>query len=330
MRFGILGTGRITRRLVADLQSTDGVHVTTIGSRTSDRANWYAQQYGIANPVAGYQAVLQRDDVEAVYIALPPALHAEWAIKAAEAGKHVLCEKPLSIDTAGAAAIDRACRQAQVRWLDATGWLHHPRTRRCKRLSDGGEIGQLRHLSSSVSFFEPFQTDDHRQDSQLGGGCLLDLGWYAIGLPIYFAGRPDAVYAAAVQRNGVAYRVSGMIWFADQVTAGFNCGYDTTTRKWFEVAGDSGSIVCDDFTRPWPEKPARIWTHDRTGAAQSHQDQGHQENEMIRTFIDPQADLQELQQQAQWTQLAVAAAEESCRTGRRCEVTSSLSSEGEP
>ena len=91
-RFGIIGTGRITRRLVADLQSTDNVSVTAIASRTDERARWYADQYGVANAVTGYQQLIQRDDVDAVYISLPPSMHAEWSIAAADAGKHVLCE----------------------------------------------------------------------------------------------------------------------------------------------------------------------------------------------------------------------------------------------
>ena len=84
VRFGAIGTGRITRRLVADLQSTDGVQVTAIASRSSDRARWYADQYGIVAAVQGYQRLLQRDDVDAVYISLPPSMHAEWSIAAAE------------------------------------------------------------------------------------------------------------------------------------------------------------------------------------------------------------------------------------------------------
>lgn len=320
MRFGILGTGRITRRLVADLQSTPGVQVTAIASRDVDRADWYAQQYGIATGVEGYQALLGRDDVDAVYIALPPSMHCQWAVAAAEHGKHVLCEKPLAISAEEAHRVDAVCQEKQVRWLDATGWLHHPRTANFSGLEQRGKLGTLKHLSSAVSFYEPFQSGDHRLDASLGGGCVLDLGWYAVGLPIWFAGRPLSVYATAVMRHGVPYRMTAMMWFPDDVTATINCGYDVTTRKWFEVAGDSGSIVCDDFTRPWPEREARFWSHDRTGAAESHAFEGNQEQAMLLRFTKPESDLAIYQQQALDTQQTLEAITQSLQNGQRCDV----------
>src|SRR5690606_2096929 len=127
-RFGIIGTGRITRRLVADIQSTDGAEVTAIASRTGQRAQWSADQYGIAAAVEGYESLLVRDGVDAVYVALPPSMHAHWAIAAAQAGKHVLCEKPLTVSTAQSLAVHVACEANSVRLLDATAWLHHERT----------------------------------------------------------------------------------------------------------------------------------------------------------------------------------------------------------
>ncbi len=320
MRFGILGTGRITRRLVADLQSTPNVQVTAIASRDAERAAWYAQQYGVATGLCGYQALLDDANVDAVYIALPPSLHAQWAIAAAAAGKHVLAEKPLATSLADAQAIARACQTAGVRWLDATGWLHHQRTQLFTDIARRGELGALRHISTAVSFFEPFQSGDHRLVADLGGGCLLDLGWYAAGLPIWFAGRPQAVFASGIYRRDVLYRVTAMLWFDADVTASVSCGYDTTTRKWFEVAGDAGSIVCDDFTRSWPERTPRFWTHDRTGTARSHESEGNQEQQMIQSFVDESFDLIALQQQSLATQSTLDAMLRSIQSGQRCSL----------
>ncbi|QEG42284.1 Gfo/Idh/MocA family protein [Roseimaritima ulvae] len=317
MRFGILGTGRITRRLVADLQSTPGVQVTAIASRDAERAAWYAQQYGVATGLCGYQALLDAADVDAVYIALPPSLHAQWAIAAAAAGKHLLCEKPLATNHADALAIAEACRAGGVRWLDATGWLHHRRTAAFSERAHDGELGKLRHISTAVSFFEPFQSGDHRLVASLGGGCLLDLGWYAVGLPIWFAGQPQAVMASGIYQQDVLYRVTAMLWFDHDVTATVSCGYDTTTRKWFEVAGDSGSIVCDDFTRSWAERKPRFWTHDRTGSAQAHEFEDHQEQHMIQSFVDKSIDLSPWQRQALLTQQTLDAMLRSIASGQR-------------
>lgn len=322
MRFGVLGTGRITRRLVADLQSTPGVEVTVIGSRDAARAAWCGGQYGVANTVAGYERVLADDQVDAVYIALPPALHASWCIAAAQAGKHVLCEKPLAVDHEQACQIDAACRSAAVRWLDATAWLHHSRTAAMRDWVAGGELGKLRHISVATSFFEPFQANDHRRDASLGGGGLLDLGWYAVGCAIQAAGSPRRVFAQSLLRDGVVFRTNAILWFDDDVTATINCGYDTATRKWCEWAGERASVVCDDFTRPWADRPTRVWIHDRAGAVTSHQFTGSQERAMIATFCSGD-DLSMYQTQALRTQATLDALIRSGQSGAmetvRCE-----------
>jgi predicted dehydrogenase len=290
-RFGVVGTGRITRRLVADLQSTDGVEVTAIASRTAERARWYADQYGIASAVEGYQPLLERDDVDAVYIALPPSLHAQWSIAAAEQGKHVLCEKPLACSAVQAEAIDAACRAHAVRWLDATAWLHHRRTAAMADWLHSGRLGQIGHISAAVSFYQPFQSDEHRLDARLGGGCLLDLGWYTCGLVRFTTGRlPRRVLADAVIHQGVPQRLTGLLWFEGPVTEGpvtatISCGYDTATRKWFEIAGSAASLVCDDFTRPWADRPPRCWIHEASGKVEQHTFDGSQERQMIARLV---------------------------------------------
>jgi predicted dehydrogenase len=314
MRFGVLGTGRITRRLVADLQSTPGVEVSVIGSRDLARATWCGGQYGIAKAVAGYEQVINNAEVDAVYVALPPSLHAQWCLAAAAAGKHVLCEKPLAIDYAQAVSIDEGCRASGVRWLDATAWLHHQRTAAMRRWLVDGELGSLRHISAAVSFFEPFQDQDHRREAALGGGSLLDLGWYAAGCAIRASGVPRRVFAQTLLRGGVAFRTNAILWFDADVTATINCGYDTATRKWCEWAGDRASIVCDDFTRPWTERPPRLWIHDRAGTAVSHQFNGSQERNMIAALCSDD-DLIDYQTQALRTQATLDAMIRSSESG---------------
>lgn len=320
-RFGVMGTGRITRRLVADLQTTDGVEVTAIASRSSERARWYADQYGIAEAVTGYQALLDRDDVDAVYIALPPAMHCRWAIPAAERGKQLLCEKPLAMSASQATEIATAFAQADGRWLDATAWLHHERTQAFGNWLSENRFGKIGHISASVSFYRPFQSNDHRLDPALGGGCLLDLAWYCVGL-IRFAtsSLPTKVYASSIDENGVPLRVNAMLWFADSVTAAISCGYDTATRKWFEIAGSEASLICDDFTRPWADRPARCWIHSPSGAVEQHQFAGSQERKMIARLVGGE-ELASLQQQAIDTHRILNALNQSCQTGQPAELT---------
>ena len=315
IRFGVIGTGRITRRLVADLQSTDGVSVTAIASRSQDRAGWFASQYGIASAVEGYQQLLSRDDVDAVYLSLPPSLHAEWCVKAAEAGKQILCEKPLAMNAAEAKQIDDACQKAGVRWIDATGWLHHRRTHEMLELARGGQLGKLGHISIAVSFYRPFQSGEHRLDPKLGGGCLLDLGWYTSGLACHFAGSlPQKVFADSIEENGVPIRLNAMLWFEDDLTASFSCGYDTATRKWFEIAGSEASLICDDFTRPWADRDTRFWIHDAKGEVQPHVSSDRQEQRMIETLVGDQP-LDRYNDLALRTQTVLDALAESTRSG---------------
>ena len=316
-RFGVIGTGRITRRLVADLQSTEGVAVTAIASRTAERARWYADQYGITSAVEGYSELLRRDDVDAVYISLPPSMHAEWSIEAAKHGKHVLCEKPLAMDVAEAEAMNEACKQQQVRWLDATGWLHHERSPRIRSWIQEGRFGHIGHVSAAVSFFQPFQSNDHRLDASLGGGCLLDLGWYTCGLIRFVIGRmPLSVMSDTVDRQGVPQRLTAMMWFEDEVTATISCGYDTATRKWFEVAGSTSSLVCDDFTRPWADRPTRCWIHEAAGTVEQHTFEGSQERNMIARLIGDES-LESWQTLALDTQRILCAMRASAETGER-------------
>jgi predicted dehydrogenase len=313
-RFGVMGTGRITRRLVADLQSTDGVEVTAIASRDANRAKWFADQYGIAAPVTGYETLLAREDVDAVYISLPPSLHTEWTKKAAQQKKHILCEKPLALRVDDVLDLAQSCQDNDVRWLDATAWLHNARTRHFRELLDANRFGTIGHISTGVSFYRPFLSDDHRLSPELGGGALLDLGWYCAGLIRFAAGQlPSRVVAQATFENGVPLRVTAIMNFANGITATVSCGYDTATRKWCEIAGSAASLVCDDFTRPWANKPAGAWIHEASGEVHKLGFEGSQEQAMIARLISDEP-LHEYWQQAIDTQQMLDAMAQSIQT----------------
>lgn len=335
VRFGVLGTGRITRRIVAELQQSGTTNVAAIASRELARGRWFADQFGIAKALGSYQELIESSEIEAVYIALPPALHHEWAMRAVEQGKHVLCEKPLVVDAREALELDAAANSRGVSWLDATGWLHHPRTKRMAEHLQSGRLGEVRHISTAVSFFEPFQTNDHRLVAELGGGCLLDLGWYASGFVLWSQQQsmPMRVSALGQQRDGVWRRVTALMEFANGVTATAHCAYDVATRKWMEIAGHEASIVCDDFTRPWLERPTRFWIHDRAGSVVSETIAGQQEREMVATFaaeIRGTQDLSWLRRQAIQTQQLLAAIADALRTGQVVELASQETSASLP
>ena len=129
-----------------------------------------------------------------------------------------------------------------------------------------------------------------------------------------------AVMADTVQRQGVSQRVTAMLWFDGDVTATISCGYDSSTRKWFEVAGSAASLICDDFTRPWADRPTRCWIHDATGQVEPEDFAGNQERSMIETLIGEQP-LDRLQRQAIDTHRILDALQKSCVSGQRVELS---------
>jgi predicted dehydrogenase len=189
-------------------------------------------------------------------------------------------------------------------------------------LTLGGRLGKLGHISVAVSFYRPFQSDEHRLNPKLGGGCLLDLGWYTSGLTCHFAGSlPRKVFADSIEENGVPIRLNAMLWFENDLTASFSCGYDTATRKWFEIAGSEASLICDDFTRPWADRATRFWIHDAKGEVKPHESSDRQEQRMIETLIGDQP-LNRYNQLALQTQTVLDALAESARSGHPVELRS--------
>jgi predicted dehydrogenase len=206
-------------------------------------------------------------EIDAVYIPLPPALHHEWTILAAERGKHVLCEKPLALNYSQAREMADACRQHDVQLMDGVMWVHHPRTIQMQRFVRDGTLGIVRRATAAFTFnWDEVPEKNIRLQKSLGGGSLLDLGWYCVGAILWaFGSLPERVFATARDYNGVDLNFSALLWYEGRRMASFDCGFDLGMRKWFEVAGTQGSLVCDDFTLPWHADNARFWVNNTTG-----------------------------------------------------------------
>jgi len=294
IHWGILGTARIATKIAAAIDATAGSKVTAVASRTKERAELWARQHGIANSHGSYEALIDDPQVDVVYVPLPPSLHAEWTIRCAEAGKHVLCEKPLAMTAAEGEEMAATCRANNVQLMDATMWVHHPRAADMLRPIQDGTLGELRRVTSAFGFaIEPYLKDnpphpaierqtgtakpdriaanEFRFQRQLGGGALMDLGWYNVRVALWALGdSPRRVFATARYRNDVDLNLSALMWYDNDRMASFDCGFDLSLRKWFEVVGTAGSLVCDDFLRPWDSQRARFWLHDVAGRAQEH------------------------------------------------------------
>ena len=267
VRWGILGTANIAAGVGQAMAAAQGAELVAVASRDGERARSWGAARGLERTYGSYEALLQQEDIEAVYIPLPPSLHMEWTIKAAERGKHVLCEKPLAVDSVQARAMVSACEANQVQLMDGVMWVHHRRTEMMKEDMDSGALGKLRRVTAAFSFnWDEIPQDNIRVKKELGGGALGDLGYYCVRAILWaLADLPVSVYAAARFHGGVDFNLCGLLWFEGGRTASFDCGFDTASRRWFEVAGTRKSLVCDDFVVPADPEQSRYWIHGKGG-----------------------------------------------------------------
>jgi xylose dehydrogenase (NAD/NADP) len=246
MNWGILSTANISRKLIAGARSA-GVELAAVGSRDLERGRAFAAEHGIPRVHASYEALLEDPEVDAVYIPLPNSLHVPWAIRALEAGKHVLCEKPLARDVAAVeSAFDAAERTGRV-LMEAFMWRFHPQTARLVELVLDGAIGRLRHVNARFGFDLDPGGGNVRWSPELEGGALMDVGCYCVSGARLLAGEPVRVSAERVG-EGVDARLAAVLRFADGVTGTFDCGMDVNPRSGLEVVGDAGTLWVAD---PW-------------------------------------------------------------------------------
>jgi xylose dehydrogenase (NAD/NADP) len=179
VRWGILGTARINERLLPAFRAAANADLQAIASRTPERAQAAAAAQGIPVAFDSYETLLNDAEIDAVYIPLPNTLHGEWSMKAAERGKHVLCEKPLAPTAAEAQRVVDFCRARQVVLMDGFMWPHNARTARLRHLLDSGAIGEVRRVNGAFTFRMPvLDPANIRVQPHLGGGSLLDIGCY--------------------------------------------------------------------------------------------------------------------------------------------------------
>ena len=248
VKWGFLSTAKINEKLLAGASDSNRADVIAIASRDHARAEAYARAHEIERAYGTYEALLADPDVEAVYISLPNSLHAEWSIRALEAGKHVLCEKPLSRRADDVERAFEAAERAGRILMEAFMYRHNPQTARLKELVDGGAIGRLRLIRAAFTF--PLtRVGDVRLDPLLDGGALMDVGCYCVSGARLLAGEPTSVYGAqVVAETGVDAVFVGTMRFRDDVIAQFDSGFVVQVRDELEAIGEEGSVFADD---PW-------------------------------------------------------------------------------
>jgi xylose dehydrogenase (NAD/NADP) len=248
-RFGILSTARINRKIIEGAAGSDTVELVAVASRDRPRADEYAREWGIPRAHGSYEALLADPEVDAVYISLPNSLHCEWSIRALEAGKHVLCEKPMSSSPAEVEAVFDVAEQRGLQCMEAFMWRHHAQTRRLEELVASGVLGTLRFVRAAFSFPLDDAETNVRMRADLDGGALMDLGCYCISAIRLVAGEPESAVARHVQSaSGIDIRTAATLALPDDVLAEFRCGMDMPDRSELELVGSEGSVSARD---PW-------------------------------------------------------------------------------
>jgi predicted dehydrogenase len=194
VRWGVLGVANIfIKRVLPPLLKLDCVDVTAIASRSEEKARSAAQAFGIAKSYGSYEDLLADRDIEAVYIPLPNHLHTEWIRKAADAGKHILCEKPLALNAQQAASSVEYAAKRGVRLMEAFMYRFHPQWQRARELARVGEIGEILAVQTTFAY-DLKDPDNIRNKPAMGGGALMDIGCYAVSMPRFIFGRePERV-----------------------------------------------------------------------------------------------------------------------------------------
>ncbi len=269
-RWGFLGASWIGMKNWQSVALSGNGVVRAVASRSRQKAQDWIDSCSAHVPFAerpeaveGYQELLDREDIDAVYIPLPTGVRAQWAVAAARAGKHVLCEKPCGATTGELEEMLEACREAGVQFMDGVMFMHSGRLEDLRRaIGPQGGLGELRRIVSQFSFCAPeeFLSGNIRMHSDLEPlGCLGDLGWYNIRLSLWAVGyeMPQRVTGIRIRGSGrpdsprsVPTEFSGEMFFARDVTASFYCSFHTANQQWANLCGTEGNIHLDDFVVP--------------------------------------------------------------------------------
>jgi predicted dehydrogenase len=247
VRWGILSTANIgVHRFIPGAMASSNGTVTAIGGRDRNRTARVAAKLGIPRVHGSYDELLADPEIDAIYNPLPNTMHAEWTLRAAQAGKPVLCEKPLTRDAAEAASLVSACKQHGVLLMEAFMYRFHPQHDRVRALMEAGAIGELRAIRSAFTFnMSPLNPANVRLQADLAGGALMDVGCYCVNAARMIFGE-EPISASATwdfrPEYGVEIALTGVLTFSDGRTTIFDCGFRAAGQGAYTVVGTTGTI----------------------------------------------------------------------------------------
>ncbi len=244
LHWGVLGVANIAvRAVIPAIQRARRSQLVAIASRTDSRARDGAERMGIPRAYGSYDELLKDSAVQVIYIPLPNSMHREWTIRCAEAGKHVLCEKPLALTAGDCKEMIAACRRHGVVLMEAFMYRFHPRTERVAQLILEGAIGEPRLIRASFTFAVS-DPKNIRLRSELGGGALFDVGCYGINVSRMILGEPREVFARGrVGPGGVDEQTGAILGFDSDRLALIDCGLRLSRRQEYEVVGTDGRLT---------------------------------------------------------------------------------------
>lgn len=251
LNWGLLSTARINRALITPLRASDRNQLFAVGSRFQQSADRYAQEWTIPRAHGSYEALLADPEIDVIYNPLPNHLHAEWTIKAVEAGKHVLCEKPLALTVDEVDAIQAAAHKHGRVVAEAFMYRHHPQTFKVQELIRNGSIGSLKLIRGSFTYVLTSDADV-RLDPAMGGGSIWDVGCYPISYARTVVGvNPLEVFGWQVTgATGIDETFLGQMRFANDVFAQFDSSFSTPFQTFMEITGSERTLHI-----PKPFKP---------------------------------------------------------------------------
>ena len=255
MRWGILGTGKIARIFADGVARSETGTLHAVARSDVARAHAFAEEFGAARPYGSYDVLLGDAEVDVVYIATPHPSHLELGCRAARAGKHLLCEKPLTVNARDAEALVRAADEAGVFLMEAFAFRCHPQTRYICDVIASGELGDVRYLEASFGYDAGPSPQNYLLRHELAGGALLDVGCYTVAMVQLLArAEPSAIGAAALVGNeGCDHYTAASLAFPNGLVAQVACSVQVNQPKTLAIYGTHGRLVADS---PW--LPGRV------------------------------------------------------------------------
>lgn len=342
LRWGLLSTARINRRVIPAIRSSQDAIVGAVASRELARARTYAREWDIPRAHGSYEALLDDEHIDAIYLALPNALHVEWTLRAIDAGKHVLCEKPLALDPRDVDRVSAAAERRGVVVTEAFMYRHEPLTERVLALVAADAIGPLRSLSAAFTYRRT-RENDVRLVEDLGGGCLWDVGCYCVSYVRLVAGvEPIEVFGWATWSpppqqapadradaspegrgpTGVDEVFTGMLRFPGDMVATVHSSFRSEYRHWADIAGTDAAMRVTSPFKPSPQEFVELRRGDLTqsvlveGSPELFVRQVEDFAASVRHGRAPRISLDESRGNA----ATIAALYESARTGRPVHV----------